>query len=520
MQIRPIVGLACAYIVGIAVGVRWQAPVWMWLAAAAAAFLGLAWWLRPRAQPAALACVLVCAVALGVGRVETAVRVGPTDVSCQAWQEVTLRGMVADLPDVRERSILFTLDADAVGAGDEARPATGRVQVTLFGDLDRPPSYGDVIEAHGYLREPEPAVNPGGFSYRSYLAARGIRSVLSAGSAVVVERGRGSAIRRLALAARRHIERGVRRRLDPDRAAVLLGVMFGTRAGIDPDVQRDFETAGTVHILAASGLHAGAVALLVMWALGLVWVPRRWAALAAIAALIGYAFMAGLSPPIVRATVMFTMYAGARVFGRLPDGRAALAAAALALLVANPLALFDVGFQLSFVCVASMLYVMPLFGRARHGASALLRPRPSRAAPGARYAARVWRRVVALVLLTLSIQIGLAPLTAHYFGRIQWAGVLGNLVMMPAAMVMLGLGGLLGVLGWSWLGFVAERSVALVVGSVHWVALIPGAGTAVKPFGVWNTILYYAAIGAVVLWHGQRTQNQERTPGDRPPRPG
>jgi competence protein ComEC len=130
-----------------------------------------------------------------------------------------------------------------------------------------------------------------------------------------VRRDRGNRLYRFAYGIRRHIEDRIRLRVDPDRAAVLIGVMFGTQTGIDPEVQRDFQVTGTIHILSASGLHVAVIAGVVSFLLTRLGLRRRWAAVLTILALIVYTIMAGLSPPIVRSAVMYTAYVGALVFG-------------------------------------------------------------------------------------------------------------------------------------------------------------------------------------------------------------
>ncbi|HAG07360.1 MAG TPA: DNA internalization-related competence protein ComEC/Rec2, partial [Peptococcaceae bacterium] len=212
-------------------------------------------------------------------------------------------------------------------------------------------AYGDRLEVRGRVEKPLPPGNPGAFDYPAYLARQGVGVVLYAvGDGAVEKLGTGAKnpVLDLALQTREALCRALDGALGPPAAAVVKGIIFGTRADIDPAVQDAFVATGVVHILSVSGLHVGFV-------LGFVLLLFRWLRLrpgydlALAAAVLGfYTFMTGAKPCVVRAAVMGLLLLAAHRLGRDRDWPTAMAAAAFTVLLANPLALYDPGFQLSF----------------------------------------------------------------------------------------------------------------------------------------------------------------------------
>src|SRR5205823_10023160 len=117
---------------------------------------------------------------------------------------------------------------------------------------------------------------------------------------------------------------------------------------------------GTIHILTISGLHVGILAAGFFLLLRTGFVPRKVTLAATIALTIAYALLTDLQPPVVRATILVVVACLALWTGRASIGFNALAAAAIAVLVLNPAALFLAGPQLSFLAVATMIAFQPL----------------------------------------------------------------------------------------------------------------------------------------------------------------
>ena len=208
--------------------------------------------------------------------------------------------------------------------------------------------------------------------------------------------------------------------LGADEKAILSALTIGDKSDLDPTLRQDFSVAGIAHVLALSGMHIG-----ILWMLlDFILFPLkrsakgRWIKWLLIVGLLwSFAFVTGLQPSVIRAVVMCMLLEFARLVHRPLLSLNTLGMAALAMLVLNPALLFDVGFQLSFVAVASIFL---LYGP-------LYRLIPSLP----RWLNPVW----SLLCVSVVAQIGTAPLSMYYFGQFSVYFLLTNLV--AAALVPL-----------------------------------------------------------------------------------
>ncbi|HSK93863.1 MAG TPA: DNA internalization-related competence protein ComEC/Rec2 [Candidatus Angelobacter sp.] len=288
-----------------------------------------------------------------------------------------------------------------------------------------------------------------GFAYREYLARQGIGAIARARRAEPVGEPSGPAGGLSAL--RAALLGGITAVVPEPEAALGAGILLGVRTSIAPEVADDFATAGLTHVVAISGWNIAIVVALV----GAVLRPLerrpggRWTT-AAVATLTvtAYVLLTGASPSVVRAALM----AGALLVGRFAGSRAhatsALGMAALVMLLAAPSVLWDVGFQLSFLATAGLVW----FGR----------PIESRMGrwPG-------WIREP--VALTLAAQLTTLPVILVNFERVSLVAPIANVLVVPIVPLVMAFTAMAAVLG-----IVAEalRDVP-VAALLDWVAAGP-----------------------------------------------
>lgn len=204
--------------------------------------------------------------------------------------------------------------------------------------------------------------------------------------------------------------------------AVASAMSLGDKSTLSEATREAYSVTGASHILALSGMHLSVIyTLLSFLAMG-----RRWSELRQLLLLTviwAYVFMVGMSPSVMRSALMLSVYALVGLTGRRPMSLNALAFAAMVLLVLNPLSLFDISFQLSFAAVAFIL----LYNRRLSG---LVPYDVQQRHPVLRF---VWQ----LLCMSLVAQLGTAPLVVYYFGRISVYFLLTNLVVIPAATVII-----------------------------------------------------------------------------------
>lgn len=267
------------------------------------------------------------------------------------------------------------------------------------------------------------------------------------------------------------LERFAQNGLDGEPYAVVAAMALGDKSALTQELKDVYAVTGASHVLALSGLHLGIIYSL----LSLMIVSRRWrmvSQMLIILAIWAFVFLVGMSVSVVRSAVMLTTYALLTLGRREKMSLNTLAFAAMILLMLNPLSLFDVGFQMSFAAVASILLWVPLFER------------------------RLW----SLVAVSCAAQIGVAPLTAYYFGRFSTYFLLTNFIVIPAATVILWLS--IVVIVFPSLAYLLIYVVSWLNASLTAIAAIPGASISLHPTML-QTAMAYVIVFAVYLLKGK-----------------
>jgi competence protein ComEC len=204
-----------------------------------------------------------------------------------------------------------------------------------------------------------------------------------------------------------------------EQANFLKGIVWGNRSDISDEVKQSFIDTGTIHILAVSGSNVAFVTLAIYSLLGFFRLSKRNIIGITIVALIVYMLITGSSASVVRATIMAIVILIGTVIERRTDIYNTLAVAALALMLWNPNNLFDVGFQLSFSAVISIVYFYPPLKQ-------LIQKIPERYEE-----IKFIEPVLELFAVSLAAQIGTIPFTAYYFGRFSFISLLANIPVVP-----------------------------------------------------------------------------------------
>lgn len=208
-----------------------------------------------------------------------------------------------------------------------------------------------------------------------------------------------------------------------DELAVLSALTIGDKTELSESIRESYSVAGASHILALSGLHIGLLYALLFFILQPVAkrgnTGRCLRSLFLIVLLWAFAFFTGFSPSVVRSVTMFSILALADMFGRQSFSLNTLAATAWFMLLCNPAWLFDVGFQLSFVAVTSILLIQQPIYRLFTIKS------------------RIGKYVWGLMSVSIAAQLGTAPLVIFYFSRFSTHFLLTNLAVIPLVTTIL-----------------------------------------------------------------------------------
>ena len=249
---------------------------------------------------------------------------------------------------------------------------------------------GDLIEARLRLRAPERYRDPGAWQYADYLLDQGIAATANVPSAKLhllpatththrladVSAGRASAIvqcrifaaqswaaARLLAYTRSTANRRLppRLRLTPDDAGMLNAMLFGDRSRLNHQLRLGFERTGSFHLFVVSGMHVALLAALVFWIARRLRLRNWLATLLTLTLTYAYALVTGFGVPVQRALLMTAVFLLARLLFRQRNPLNALGAAALAVLLWSPRALFEASFQMTFLAIVAIAGIaMPL----------------------------------------------------------------------------------------------------------------------------------------------------------------
>ncbi|OGX16526.1 MAG: DNA internalization-related competence protein ComEC/Rec2, partial [Omnitrophica WOR_2 bacterium GWF2_63_9] len=370
-------------------------------------------------------------------------------------------------------------------------PAVGLVRARIL-EPRIPLAYGDEVVLEGALsRVPSPG-NPGQFDWAAALSRHHIQALLSVKPHHALVRLRKHQGRRWIEAVyglRHRVEQLIDGAFAPEHAGLLRSFLLGQRTNLDERLKHAFVETGTIHLLVVSGFNVGLVAWLLEFGLRWIGLPLRLRLVLSGICLLGYCVLTGMQAPVLRATVMGWVILGAIWLDRLMSWPNALAAAALVILWANPLQLFDPGFQLSFGAVLSLLLFTPRL----HGWIVSLLP-----------TAVPWlsRHVALLLASTCAVWIGLWPLLAWYFHLVAPISVVANLLLVPLVSVLVSVGNVVllgGVVAPPLVDWFAGSLTALlngIVACVSWCHRIPGGWWVVGHPSWWLIAGSYSLVAA------------------------
>jgi competence protein ComEC len=233
---------------------------------------------------------------------------------------------------------------------------------------------------------------------------------------------------------RNHIRNFLTKETHPLSSGILKALVLGERGDIPEEITEQFTVAGIAHLLAISGDHLGIVALLsfslLLWILKrskfllLSTSVKKWAAGLTIPFILLYTFIAGGGISVIRATIMVITFFLSILFSRERNLLHTLALAAFLILLFSPPSLFDVSFQLSFLAVLSILYLVPRLFRWWKEKEIL----PSQETS---WRQRLWAYLKISLVVTAVATLGTAPFVALHFNRISLIGFLTNLFFVP-----------------------------------------------------------------------------------------
>ncbi len=481
----PLIRLLSPTVIGIALASLFPSELALWISIGTAVALSLA--LLLRLQPIASGTILMLAfVSIGYGLTCTRVeRLFEAHFeNCLSASDATfLKVGVDELPQEKERTMKFIARVDAAINQGEWTPTQGKVLVYLQKDsAARALHIGDELMIHARCVEMEGPKNPGGFDYRAYMRMKQVHHQIYARSSDWKRiRMGGGWFRQIRGWQQQAVHRLSMLGMGEKEHAVLSALLLGSKQDLDRSQVDAFAKAGAMHVLAVSGLHVGIVYLLLSFALK----PllrlnggAAWVAVISVLVLWGYAALTGLSASVSRSATMFTFLACREQLNRKGHVLNTLVASAFFLLCVDPFLLVDVGFQLSYLAVTGIVLLQPKINGWW---------RPKRA---------ILQWTWSLMSVSIAAQLATAPIALYYFHQFPNYFLLTNLLVIPAASVILPAG--IALLAVSWFKPLAEPItwglnllLRLLNDATEWIASLPFASTEGFDLSVPEVVMLY-----------------------------
>lgn len=296
---------------------------------------------------------------------------------------------------------------------------SGKILVNLKKDsINKTLDLDDILLTKVKFQSIEKPKNPYTFNYKKYLENKQIfyQLTFSKEQYKILPKQRIT-LKGIAFFVRKKINKSLQKNgFKNEVLAVINALLLGQRNFVSSDLLKSYAGAGAIHILAVSGLHIGILLWLLTWLFKPIHYLKNGKTLALIFVVILlwiYAVIAGLSASVVRAVTMFTAIVISINVNRLSNIYNALVISMFFLLLFHPFYLFDVGFQLSYLAVFSIVWLQPKLSR-------LIRP-------------PYWilNKLWQLFTVSIAAQIGILPLSIYYFHQFPGLFFVANLIIIP-----------------------------------------------------------------------------------------
>jgi competence protein ComEC len=353
------------------------------------------------------------------------------------------QGKIASEIQERDKSYKFEFEIEKIRTEKTWQFAEGKILVylkknkflsdTSYSNLPQKVyNFGDELLIKGVPILTNPPENPSSFDYQKYLKYHYIwhQDFINSYDVVLVNDNEKESnlsllqeFRKKSIDFRVYSDSILKETMPSKQSYGVASALFlGIRDGLDNEVKDAYRSAGATHVLAVSGLHVGILSAMIAFFLGFLKKHQKSKYLylfLILSVLFGYAFLTGLSPSVLRASVMFAIIQIGQTFSRRSNIYNNLALSALFLLVASPYMIFEVGFQLSYLAVLGIVLIQPKIAKIYKPSNKIIK--------------YFWE----LLTVSFAAQLITFPICLYYFHQFPTYFWLSGFVVIPAAIVIL-----------------------------------------------------------------------------------
>lgn len=397
-------------------------------------------------------------------------------------------GRLADSYIEQEKTLKAVVEILAIRDGDSWRVCSGKAMMYFKNNNEALQlKYGDELLIHTQFKDVSGPKNPGEYNYKRFLSFHNIwqQAYVSDFSWKNANCNSGNFIMSRSLKLRKYLlDVFQKNELTGDELSVGAALLLGYTNKLDADIISAYSSTGALHVLSVSGLHVAIVYLVfssMLFFLDKHKKTRIIKAILLISFLWFYAAITGLSPSVLRAATMFSFIIVAKTFNRHTNIYNTLAASAFLLLLINPYLIMDVGFQLSYLAVAGIVYIQPKIDAWFQIDNWLI--------------AQIWT----ITSVSIAAQIATFPLGLYYFHQFPNYFLLSNLIVIPISTLILYIGISLFVfspipLAAKYISIVFTWLIWILNLSVKWIESLPYSLLQGISISVFETVLLYGLI--------------------------
>jgi competence protein ComEC len=296
---------------------------------------------------------------------------------------------------------------------------SGRIIVNVAKDSTKNPLIiGNKIRAKTVLQHIDSAKNPNQFDYEKYLDNKQIYAQIYVSKAEIsINRKIKKDILFYASRLNARIVHNLEKaEFSKDEMNVALALILGQQQEISSDIIKDYQYSGATHVLSVSGLHVGFIMLFILFILKPIPNTQKGSFIKLVTIIFSlslFAIISGLSPPVLRSVVMFSFLAIGNHLHRKTNTYHTLLVSILLILLFEPYFLFDVGFQLSYIALFSILWLQPLLKNIW--------------SPENKIVLYIWEALT----VSFAAQIGTFPLCLYYFHQFPGLFFVTNILILP-----------------------------------------------------------------------------------------
>lgn len=280
-------------------------------------------------------------------------------------------------------------------------------------------SYGEEICFTAIYEEPSSARNTGGFDYKQYLKTQHIAGIMTVKSNEIRTEGKThNSIGKIINNIKQFIIEKVNTTLPKNTSNLCTALVLGEKQGISEDIQESFRKSNLSHMLAISGAHVSYFLLAISTAVQKLKLHKRWCNIELIIFLIFFAALVEFTPSVTRSCIMAILQLLANILFKRSDTYQNLAISSFIILLLNPYAILDIGFQLSFGgTIGIIIFSNKILNNEKVIKNTIIK--------------KILENINQICIVTLSANIIIIPIMMYYFNTISLTFIISNLLASP-----------------------------------------------------------------------------------------